>query len=152
MCAQSGPSGLIILIISPLSAFPPPKKEAIKRMPVWVNLIKKNQDGGRDESLQMSVLIRGVKAAICELGRLLKWVESACCVCESFLYQQKKKRKKRKNIFPSLENTSFLPAASVDKLSLKRLLEPLPCLIRRRAWQRVRQNTPRPERSRETLS
>lgn len=45
-------------------------------MPVWVNVIKK-QDGGKDERLQMSVLIRGVKTAICELGRLLKWVESA---------------------------------------------------------------------------
>ena len=47
-------------------------------MPVWVNLIKKKQDGGKDESLQMSELIRGVKTAICELGRLLKWVETQC--------------------------------------------------------------------------
>lgn len=100
-----------------LSSFsvPPPKKEAIKRMPVWVNLIKKNQDGGRDESLQMSVLIRGVKAAICELGRLLKWVESACCVCESFLYQQKKKEK----TFSLRLKTppSFLPPPSINSLS-----------------------------------
>ena len=51
----------------------------------------------------MSVLIRGVKTAICELGRLLKWVESACSV-SVFL-----------NTF-FLTSKHLLPAASVDKL------------------------------------
>lgn len=58
----------------------------------------------------MSVLIRGVKTAICELGRLLKWVESACSVSGSFL-----------NTF-SLTSKHLLPAASVDKLPRKHLL------------------------------
>lgn len=51
----------------------------------------------------MSVLIRGVKTTICELGRLLKWVESACSV-SVFLNA----------LF--LTSKHLLPAASVDKL------------------------------------
>lgn len=78
-------------------------------MPVWVNLIKKKQDGGRDESLQMSVLIRGVNTAICELGRLLKWVESAFCVSSFCL---------KKNNVP-FTSKHLIPFASVDKLLLK---------------------------------
>lgn len=68
----------------------------------------------------MSVLIRGVKTAICELGRLLKWVESACSV-SVFL-----------NTF-FLTSKHLLPAASVDKLPLSHLLKLTPCLILRRA-------------------
>ena len=63
-----------------LSSFSFPKKEAIKGCPFGLIWLKK-QDGGRDERLQMSVLIRGVKTAICELGRLIKWIESVCSVC-----------------------------------------------------------------------
>lgn len=117
--APTGPSGLIILIISPLSAFL--KKEAIKGCPFGLIWLKK-QDGGRDERLQMSVLIRGVKTAICELGRLLKWVESArsASVCVFF-----------KMRFSSLQNTSFLQPLLINSLSKPPL--PPPCLIGRRA-------------------
>lgn len=105
-----------------LPSFSFPKKEAIKGCPFGLIWLKK-QDGGRDESLHMSVLIRGVKTAICELGRLLKWVESACSV-SVFL-----------NAF-FLTSKHLLPAGSVDKL-----LKPTPCLIPRRAlkpsWQQV---------------
>jgi len=96
-------------------------------MPVWVNLIK---NGGRDERLQMSALIRGVKTAICELGRLLKWVESACRASVVFFFL----------ICVSLTSKHLLPAASVDPLPLMHPLKlnamfdsPSP------RWQRVRQ-------------
>lgn len=55
----------------------------------------------------MSALIRGVKAAICELGRLLKWVESVS-VFLSFIYFY--------TFF--LTSKHLLPASSVDQLSL----------------------------------